>query len=526
MKKTIILIVLLFIAIIVVSGLYFSRLNESQNASKQYIAAIPANASLLLSFNNDSTFYDLFKDYKGFEMLFGKDEMNELKILKETFLENQSFLAITKQQPVYISFHNEKDSIFWLLSMPLKAISDPAFFQNNLDSSVTVQTIQNADMDYFELSIPAISQKVYASIQSDKAIFTFSKSLLERSLSNQSDHLSELFLDKFQENNQRNNSPLQLYINHDQLKEFLSLITKKNTGTLSLFESLNGLTMFDLNYKSDVVMFSGTSSIASSDSSYLSLFLSQEPVSHQLKNWLTSNVAEVSTYGVSDYSKFHNGLEKILEKRGEINQLREQIRYIENRNEIVIDDELLAIWGNEFAKLTLRTGEEIGLIAIRDSLEYSIVAEKISTLRTDSSDRQFDNSNLLYYSLGDPFKDFKRPYFTYTNGYLVVANNRSTLSSYLKGLQSQDLLVEDEDYILYDKLQSTSSNFSLFVHRENADRSIANNLNQQFLKNYNDTENFGFKKFYAFSLQLSGNGNNFSANLYGKFQVEDKFLEE
>src|SRR5690606_25020265 len=141
MRRTIILIVFLFIAIIVISGLYFSKLNQSQNNSKRYIATIPANASLLISFNNDSTFYDLFKDYEGFEMIFGKEEMNELRVLKETFLKNTKLSAITSQQPVYISFHPEKDQVFWLISMPLLGTIDSQVFQNNLDSSISIQSI-------------------------------------------------------------------------------------------------------------------------------------------------------------------------------------------------------------------------------------------------------------------------------------------------------------------------------------------------------------------------------------------------
>src|SRR5690606_31241991 len=156
------------------------------------------------------------------------------------------------------------------------------------------------------------------------------------------------------------------------------------------------------------------------------------------------NIAEVATYGVSNYIDFHNNLEKLLEKRNEIKQLKEQIRYIEDQNNVVIEDELLSIWGNEFAKLTLKSGEEIGLIAIRDSLEYSLIADKISTANSDSSSRQFDNSNLLYYALGDPFNDFKRPYFTYANGYLVIANTESELTVYLKSIKDEELLIKDE----------------------------------------------------------------------------------
>jgi len=521
MKKTIILIIFLLIAIIAVSGLYFSRLNQSHNVSKQYIADIPANASLLFSFNNDSIFYNLFKDYKGFEFILGKEGINELEILKTTFLENNNFIAATNQQPIYLSFHNENDSLYWLINMPLKTIDNFDLLEANFNSIANSKPVENNGISYVELSIPSISKKVYASIQPDKAMFSFSKTLIENSLDQKAEHLSELFLERFQENNNKNNSPLQLYINHNQLEGLFSLIAKKQTGNLHLFESLDGVSMLDMNYKSDVLMFSGLTSISSSDSSYLSLFLSQEPVSHQLKNWLPKNTAEVAIYGISDYTDFHNNLEKLLEKRNEISQLKEQIRYIQDQNDVVIDDELLSIWGNEFAKLTLSSGEDIGLIAIRDSLEYALIAEKISTINRDSSSRQFDNSNLLYYSLGDPFKEFKRPFFTYANGYLLIANTETTLAAYLENIKDDDdLLIKDENYIRYNELQSTSSNFSLFIHRENSDAAIERNLNGPFLKNYQNTDSFGFKKFYAFSLQLSGNGDQFITNLYGKFIAE------
>ena len=445
--------------------------------------------------------------------------MKELSMIKETFLKHPTISSLVAQQPVYLSFHAQKDSIRWLMSIPYQGPGNSQDILASLDSTIAISTVKFSSGEYFELSIPQISQKVYASIQPENVMFTFSQSLLEEALNEDSDHLSELFLEKFQENNHRNSSPLQLYINHDKLKDFLDIIKGRNTATLALFESLNGITMLDLNYKSDVVMFSGISSITASDSSsYLSLFLSQEPVSHQLKNRVPANVAEVVTYGISDYPRFHGGLTELLEKRKELSQLNEQIRYIEADDEVVIADELLSIWGNEFAHITLRSGEKVGLIAIRDSLEYAVIADKLSTINTDSSSRHFDNSNLLYYSFGDPFKEFQRPFFTYTDGYMIVANHRQTLSDYLDDLKNGDLLIKDEDFILYDRLQSTSSNFSLFIHRENANRMIERNLSSPFLRNYKDTENFGYHRFYGFSLQLSGTGEEFLVNLYGKFE--------
>src|SRR5690606_17352030 len=355
-------------------------------------------------------------------------------------LKNATLKMASDKQPLYFSFHPEEEQIEWLLSIPLKENLDVAAIKSSLDSTLNLTVDGVVDTSFIEREIPNIERKIYTSILPDRAILSFSKPLIERALSKSDEHLSELFLEKFQ-NNFSDNAPLQMYVNHEKLPDLLSLIASKTTSPLALFENLNGISAFDLNYKSDVMMFSGTMSIVATDSSYLSLFMSQEPVAYQLKNWIPDHTALVEIFGVSDYEQFHDGIRTLLENRGEIKQLEEQFRYIKSQENVVIDDELLRIWGNEFAKLTLRSGEEIGIIAIRDSLEYAQIAEKISTPNQDSTVWHFDNSNLLYYSLGDPFKNFKRPYFTYAHGYMILANRPSNISSYLDDIEAGNLLI-------------------------------------------------------------------------------------
>ena len=520
MKRTIILIVVLFIAVFVVAGLYFSRLAESKMEAREDLAAIPADATLLLSFKNDSSLYDLFQDYRGFEMVLGKADFAELGRLKDIFRDRPEWMTLLANQPIYLSFHPEKGAIVWLLSVPLKEEIDPLQAAGAMDSLMTMVPL-DASRGLYELTVPGIDRPLFGNLESKRLSLSFSRNLLERSLDETAPRLSALFLEKFQENSHLNDSPVQLYINHEPLSDFLAVIARNQTATTQLFSNLDGLTLMGINYKSDVLMFSGSSIISATDSSYLSLFLDQEPVVHQLKNWIPDNVAEVSSYGISDYRKFHSRLTDIFASRQETGALAEQIRYIESNQEISIDDEFLPIWGSEFARLRLRSGEEIAVAAVRDSLEYAEVVDKLSTLSTDSSYRRFDNSNLLYYALGDPMLEFKRPYFTYSGGYVVIANSLGALTDYMDRIDNGRLLVNDEDYQLYDRLQSASSNYSLFIHQENASRLISRNLNEEMRKNYNNTSNFAFQDFYAFTLQLSGNADRFSVNLYGKFLTDN-----
>jgi len=522
MKRTIILIAVLFIAVFVVAGLYFSRLEGSKMEAKDDLAAIPADATLLLSFRNDSSLYDLFQDYRGFEMVLGKAGYAELGTLKKIFRGRPEWIALLADQPIYMSFHPEPGEVAWLISVPLKEEIDPLQEAGTMDSLMTMVSL-DASRGFYELTVPGIDRPLFGSIEPNRISLSFSRDLLERALDGTAPRLSALFLEKFQENSDLNNSPVQLYINHEPLEFLIGAVARNQNATTQLFSNLDGLTLMGINYKSDVLMFSGSSIISSTDSSYLSLLIEQEPVQHQLKNWIPDNVAVVSSYGISDYGKFRSGLSDIFANRQETAPLTEQIRYIESNQDISIEDEYLPIWGSEFARLRLRSGEEIAVVAVRDSLEYSKVADKLSTLSTDSSYRRFDNSNLLYYALGDPMKEFKRPYFTYSRGYVVVANSLDALDNYMDRIKRNELLVNDEDYQLYDRLQSASSNYSLFIHQENASRLISRNLREPMRQNYNNTSNFAFQDFYAFTLQLSGNGDRFSVNLYGKFLTESSF---
>src|SRR5690606_36263967 len=118
----------------VVAGLYFSRLEESKIEAREDLAAIPADATLLLSFRNDSSVYDLFKDYKRFEMILGEAEFADLGKLREVFLSRPDLKLLIADQPVYISFHPEKGKIAWLLSVPLKEEIEPQQAAAVLDS--------------------------------------------------------------------------------------------------------------------------------------------------------------------------------------------------------------------------------------------------------------------------------------------------------------------------------------------------------------------------------------------------------
>ncbi len=508
---------------------YFNSLDQNQQSQKRSLVRIPASAALLVSFSNDSNFYDIFQNYNGFKAILGVKEMNDLQLLQRDFFRTGLLSSLSDHQTLLLSFHPVEKEIDWLMNIPFARTTKKEDLSNALKQhqNIHIKTIDTLGSSFSEIDIEGIDRKLYVQIENSYLMVSFSKSLLTDVLNKSADHLSDSFMDKFKASPKSNSTTLQLYINQEKLIPFISqFLSGKPDETVELFNSLQGMTGLDLNFMQDAMMFSGISDIEKNDSTYLSLFLDQEPVNLQLKNWVVDDVAFFSEFGISDYKNFHAGLLTLLTNRNHLKQIKEQFRLIEHKKNVVINDELLPVWGKEFAKITLNTGEDIGIIAVRDSLEFANISEKISTLEKDSNLSRFDHSNILYYAFGDPLKEFKRPYFTYYKGVLLIANNKSTIEKYLTQIVDEKLLVNNDDFKKYERLQSSQSNYTLFVHRENAEHLISRKLKQPYKEYFQNEQSFGFQKFYAFSLQLSGNNAKFISNLYGQFKNPETLLDE
>jgi len=517
LKKTIIFSALLFTIAILMAVFYFNTLNQNQRSQKRSLAHIPASAALLVSFNNDSNVYDIFRNYPVFKAILGITEMEDLHTLQHHFLTEGLIASLSDHQHLLLSFHRTETGINWLMNIPFARTIQKEEIRLSLEKqkNIHITAIDTSETTFFEIDVEGINRKLYAQIENSHVMISFSNVLLMKAMDKNADHLSKDFMDSA--TTRKNLSPLQLYINHETLVPFIEqFLSGKTEGTLTLFDHLHGISGFDFHFLNDAIMFSGISTLHPTDSGFLSLFLDQEPVNHQLKQMIVENIAYSSEFAASDYRRFQTNLTKLLAQREQLNQIHEQFRLIKQKKNAVIDDELLTVWGNEFAKVTLTSGEDIGIATVQDSLEFMQIAEKISTREPDSIFR-FDHSNLLYYSFGDPFKEFRRPYFTYSKGFMITANNKATLKKYLQMIVEDELLEDNTDYKEYDKRQSNQSNYTFFVHRENASPLISQKLKQNYKDNFQEKELFGFQKFYAFSLQLSGHNGQFISNLYAQF---------
>src|SRR5580698_8923978 len=105
MRKQIIITILLLIATAYVTIVYFKNLNPPGTHTSRVMNEIPDNASLVFEFNNDPSFYDIFRGSKLFVAVTGKRVLGELDTLKQQVLQNTSLDKFFSGQNIYISVH-------------------------------------------------------------------------------------------------------------------------------------------------------------------------------------------------------------------------------------------------------------------------------------------------------------------------------------------------------------------------------------------------------------------------------------
>ncbi len=518
MRNTIILTGILFVAVVVASVFYFAGLDKDEQAKSKLYEQLPADAVWIASFQNDDLLDNVFDGFPIFKALLGYETVRKLNRVRHDLL-GAGLGSQTPDAALLLSVHPvPDDSLTYLLSMQLGRNTHTEGLYKAIGSdygNFGVAWPDSASQAYFALSVPGFSTPLFVTVSDGVTMASPSRALIQRVTDQTHPTLPANTIGYFVKADEEN-SLLKLHVVQHNLGGLAQHLTNGKGGAyLSLLENIGEQSSLHMNYKSDALIFSGFSEIKAPEH-YLSLFVSQSPVSQQIKHLFPANTATYLSFGISDFERFHAGNLALLEQEGQLAQMRDQHRIILDRNGVSIQDDLMPQWGDEFAIIELDTRETLAAFKLRDTMAFKQVIGNISTPYPDSMYR-FNNSNLLHYAFGEVVRAFARPYFMIVDDYLVCANHTSTLRQFAQNISSGITLSSTPGYRALDELQGNTGNVSFFVHVDNARRIVSGKLKPKFAKQYNDTTQFGYSDFYAWSVQLSGNGNNFFANLYAPF---------
>src|SRR5690606_12324527 len=105
MKKIIITISFLLIAVFAVAWMYFKDLNSSEKSVDKVFNVIPDDASLIFEYKNEDSFYDIFKDFTLFRDVLGEKDIDHLRAFKTIFIDDDLFSPHFSHNELFFSLH-------------------------------------------------------------------------------------------------------------------------------------------------------------------------------------------------------------------------------------------------------------------------------------------------------------------------------------------------------------------------------------------------------------------------------------
>ena len=515
--------------------------------TSEVLNTIPDNAALMFEFNNDQSFYDIFTGNKLFKTVAGKQQLDDLDSLRKQLLMDPLTGQYFSGQNIYISIHPLKQGLPGvLLTLSAAKGFSPSVLETALkqvNHKMVITTFRQAGKQGYTVYLKNI-KKSFFMVLKENNIFSgsFSRDLVIQSAQYNSRADKHTFVLLSEQQNA--NSLANLYVNYNQLSPlFDALFENKNSDIFKSFRLFPGLATLTLNFRSDALMFNGTTNIQKNQArGYLNIFSNQQPVVNHLKDIFPSTMAYGTNFAVSAPIKFSTDLGQWYNKAGLKADEENLFNKIKTETGSSLKTEFGNLLGNEFAIITTRYFEKFGIVSVNDGSKLSLLLSAIGINNEvnlsvvqpvkkgkkknievkhkqaienpgyfDENTGQFNYDKIPFFLLGDAFGVFRRPYFMVIDNYLILANSRKELSSFYDMYINRKFLGKNEQFNKFDNLMAERSNVSFFMNFRNAQPILKRDLYPDV---YDAIESAkpGWMDFYGASWQFAAVDHNFYTN--------------
>jgi len=505
MKKIAILTSALFLGVAFMAYFYFSKLGIDNDAKDLALQSATNNAALVFSFQNDKGFYDIIEGQQLLQQVLGKDKMKLLKQLKSSVIDDHVLNRYLRDQQVYISvLPDSNKTLNFLITLQIQQDNDIKKFYDQLKLK---KAINEKSKELYTVKVND-SLSVYLGIHNQ--VLTVSTSL--KLINDANIRLTENpFTEYIKENNRQIKNVLaHVYINFNQAPLLLKNIIAGNiNGEIGIFNKQNSFAVLNYNFSKEKILFSGNTELKD-QINYLKLFENTAAQTTSIQNILPDNTANYALYAYDDYGHWLKKLKNWQAQTNGTDKANAVIKNIKDEYRIDLNAIFPAYTKNQFILFQLSTTEKLGAISL-------INGEKVKQLLLDvSADynediKLFKSSDILYSYFGEPFKKFGRPYYTIVDNNLVVANNASTVQSFLNDYKKNKLLIQTPQYLDAVNQISTTCNVSYYINTKNSADIFRNNILLPFYKHLRADS--GLKRFDTFYYQMSADKNKFITNL-------------
>jgi hypothetical protein len=505
MRKILVLLITLVTGVAIMVYLYFSKLNNENNAKDLALQSATNNAALIFSFQNDKGFYQIIEAQDLIQQIIGPEKINLLKLLKANIINDNALNDFLKDQQIYLSvLPDENKKINFLITLQLQPDKNSNNFFEQLKAKNKVTSIQN------ELYSLKLNDSLTFFVGVKDKVITASTSL--KLVKDAGIRLAENpFTEYIKENNLLDKNVLaNIYINFNQASPLLKDIIAGNiNGELSIFNKQNSFASLNYNFSKEKILFNGVTELKASEN-YLKLFEDISPQSIYITNILSNQTANYSLYAFNDYKTW---LTKLITWQGlmkETQKVEKLIKSVKDEYRIDLNSIFPVYSKNQFIAFQLNTSEKLGAIALSDGEKVKQLLLDVSADYNDEI-KLFKTSDILYAYFGEPFKKFARPYYTIIDNNLVFANNASTVQSFINDYRNNKLLTQSPQYLDAMNQLSTTSNINYYINTKNSSDIFRNNILLPYYKHFKADS--GLRNFDTFYYQMSTDKNKFITNM-------------
>lgn len=504
MKKLFAMLIILVLATIAMAYLYFTKINEKEQANDIALHVATSQTALVFNYTNSKDFYSLMRDQDLFSAFLDSNARSASKAMIETFATNPRVLNMLDNQKIYLSIVPDSNGLAMLLCTQLATDADGKAFSNLLTTDGKASPGENG-----VLIIKNPNTEVYAAIKGKLIIVSPSKNVVASRLLIGDKGIDTNFENFIKESSRRqDNSLMKLFVNYDRLPELINRLRQRPDKYWSSLQNIKGYGALDYNFSKEKLIFHGNT-VINAESSYFKGFADMNPQKFLINMILPAKTANYTMYGVDSFDALSAALAKsATEKRP--SDKPDILKTVKEKYLLDLPTIMKANFKNQFITFQLNTGEKMGAVALVNGDRFQHLLTDFGTFYSPDI-VVWKDQGVLYRLFGEAFRDFDQPYVTIKDNYLIFANNASTVQSYLNMYATEPLLINNTDYISFRNEFPSEGNISVYINIKNSRDLFQRNLKRTYARQLSSKSNLG--SFTSFCFQLAGDKGKFQANM-------------
>jgi len=535
-------IILAFLLIFFIGGAWFVYRSIQENKTQRNVLqAVPQDAVYFLKTNqlteswkevNKTNIWRHLIKTKGFEYLQSIDTL-----LGEALLNNSTTKYIFDNRPTLMSAHmigNTDYEFLYVVDLQntkhIKQVFDYILKFNK--SHKTIKLNYKKTKIYKLISKKNTNDIIFISTIDNLLISSFSFKLIKQSIDEKDTKYWQKNLQYKQINDALQNELIQFYFNYKKLSEFTKIYLKDaQNSTQSLSKQLI-LSGFDISHDDERIHMEGWT-CPDSLSSYMTAMLDVKPGKLNAYNIISNQAALYTSIGFKNFNMFHQSLLDQYTYKDKIKRTtyRKQVKKLENFFKINLQKDFFDWIGQEIALVKLGSYEKhkpeklIMLIQAKDIADarngLTHIVKKIRK-RSPFKEKKYQYKNLtinyLYQKsffkifLGDLFKDFDKPYFTYIENYVVFSNSKKDLEDFIDDYVMGKTLSHNKDYMDFRDDIDVKSNVNIYIQMPKLYRILQQNATPDLQKSLREKQNL-LLSFSRINFQLIAKDDIFKTNI-------------